>query len=191
MKQSRTVLKTWLAASLLALGASGVQAQPQFKPQSIDPSVIGPRPISPDVIKPQPVRGDLEIVNFSVNPEKCSCEEKLRAVKLDGIIVAGRVHVDVKYQSDDRNASLLEAEVTLSYVDRSGNQRRTVRKRVRLYPAGNRSRATVTFNPPRLISYRQGIPASIRAVGRGFTDTNPRNNTLKQTGRKYCKVILK
>ncbi len=190
MKQSRTTLHAWLAASLLALGASAVQAQPQFKPQYIDAPVVT-KPLPAGGIKPQPVRGDLKIENFSVNPEKCSCEEKFRAVKMDGIIVAGPVHVEVKYDSNDRNATLLEAEVALSYVDRSGNQRRTVRKRVRLYPSGNRSRATVTFNPPRLISYRQGITASIRAVGRGFTDTNPRNNSLKQTGRKYCKVILK
>lgn len=191
MKQSRTTLHAWLAASLLALGASAVQAQPQIKPQYIDPSVLGPRPISPDVLKPQPFRGDLMVSNFFVSPDKCSCEDKFRAAKLDGIIVNGPVYVDVSLHSNDRNAHPVQVEVSLSYFDRYQNQRRTVKKRISIDPKRRSGYTSVRFNPPRVIGFRTGITASVRALDRTFTDTNPRNNTLKQTGRKYCKINLK
>ena len=191
MKTIPARAQAWIATALLAVAAGAAQAQPQVKPNYFDPSVSGMQHISPQVLKPQPFRGDLRIEDFMVSPDKCSCEDRFRAVKLDGIIVSGPVFVDVALESNDRNAHPVQVEVSLSYFDRYHNQRRTVRQRVSLNPRRHSGLTSVRFNPPRVIGFRAGITASVRALDRTFTDTNPRNNSKTQTGRSYCKTGLR
>ncbi len=181
-------LKVCAAAVLLTI--AGIS---QAQPQANRPITI-PRDIGIHIPLPQPrphaFRGDVAIHDFYVNPDQCTGENEFRAVKLDGIIVSGPVTVEVGFNSADRWAHPVRAQVSLTYLDRYFGKRRVVKKQVTLNPRYHSGVVTVRFNPPRVISFRSGITARIRVLDTTFTDTNPGNNSMTQAGRRYCKVPL-